>query len=199
MTSHFKTYGYEVVRNAISAEMAELLSINFNMVKEVEWYSTGKSDDFVQGDKLVKKCFYRYAPFCSESLMLLLKPKVEAIVGRNLLPTYSYGRIYYPNAIMPKHTDRGECQYSVTLTLDCSGEDPWPIWFEDLNAKNVELSLNVGDMCVYSGIKLYHWREPFTGKKQIQTFMHYVDADSPFAVFKYDGRAMLGLPAEQYT
>ena len=199
MSSHFKTYGYEIVRNAISNEMAELLAINFKMIKELEWHTKGLSDDFILGDKLVAKCYRQYGPLCFESLMLLLKPKIEAIVGKNLLPTYSYGRIYYPDAVMPKHTDRGECQYSVTLTIDCFGEEPWPIWFKDLNDNDIPVSLNVGDMCVYNGIKLYHWRQPFAGKQQIQTFMHYVDADSPFAVLKYDGRAMLGLPPEQYT
>jgi hypothetical protein len=61
--------------------------------------------------------------------------------------------------------------------------------------KGVKVELNVGDMLIYSGCELEHWREPFQGNLCGQVFLHYNHADGPFAKSNlYDKRAMLGLP-----
>ena len=52
--------------------------------------------------------------------------------------------------------------------------------------------LNPGDMLVYKGDKLEHWREPFTGKICGQVFLHYVDKS--LKKFINDTRPHLGLP-----
>jgi hypothetical protein len=58
------------------------------------------------------------------------------------------------------------------------------------------LIIPIGSMAVYSGHILEHWREePYKGKKQIQAFLHFVDADDVYADQKYDGREMLGSSA----
>jgi hypothetical protein len=59
-----------------------------------------------------------------------------------------------------------------------------------------EVILQPGDMVVYKGSEVEHWREPYTGKEQIQLFFHYVDANGPHAECKFDYRPMLGLPGK---
>ena len=55
--------------------------------------------------------------------------------------------------------------------------------------------LGIGDMLVYSGCELEHWREPFQGNVCGQVFLHYNHVNGPFAnKNKFDGRPMLGLP-----
>mgnify|MGYP000253223418 CR=1 FL=1 len=56
--------------------------------------------------------------------------------------------------------------------------------------------LEVGDMLVYSGCELEHWREPFDGNICGQVFLHYNHVNGPFAdKNRFDGRAKLGLPS----
>jgi len=59
-----------------------------------------------------------------------------------------------------------------------------------------KILLEVGDMLVYSGCELEHWREPFEGDICGQVFLHYNNLNGPFAEKnKFDNRPMLGLPA----
>ena len=38
-----------------------------------------------------------------------------------------------------------------------------------------EINLNPGDLCLYRGCDLWHWREVFTQKWYLQSFLHYVN------------------------
>ena len=62
-----------------------------------------------------------------------------------------------------------------------------------VNDRDVPLYLEPGDMIVYRGTIVEHWREKFLGLNHAQVFLHYNDADGPFKI-KYDGRPMLGVP-----
>jgi hypothetical protein len=58
------------------------------------------------------------------------------------------------------------------------------------------VDLNIGDMLIYSGCDLEHWREPFNGDLCGQVFLHYNRTNGKYAENNiYDGRAMLGLPS----
>ena len=57
------------------------------------------------------------------------------------------------------------------------------------------MDLKVGDMLIYSGCELEHWREPFQGNICSQVFLHYNHANGPFAKTNLlDGRPLLGVP-----
>jgi hypothetical protein len=55
------------------------------------------------------------------------------------------------------------------------------------------ITLHPGDMLVYKGREVPHWRECFDGNYWIQAFFHYVDADGPLASHKFDGRSGIGV------
>ena len=64
------------------------------------------------------------------------------------------------------------------------------------NNKGVKIDLSPGDMLVYRGMELEHWREEFQGKDCAQVFLHYNDQksnDSDKNIF--DKRPHLGLPS----
>lgn len=120
--------------------------------------------------------------------------KLEDLLGYKLFPTYTYSRIYSPREVLERHRDRPSCQISLTATLDYDTFDnePWDLFVEP----NVSYKLYPGDVFVYKGCEIDHWRDSFIGISQTQTFFHYVDAEGPYADFKYDFRPSLGSSEE---
>ena len=60
----------------------------------------------------------------------------------------------------------------------------------------IKVKLEPGDMLIYSGCDLEHWREEFKGKDCGQVFLHYNKANSKSAKEnELDKRPLLGLPA----
>jgi len=116
-------------------------------------------------------------------------------IGKKLLPTYTYCRIYRPGEVLKRHKDRPSCQYSGTLTLGFDADHIWPIYFDE--HKESMLQLDIGDMAFYSGCDVMHWRPEFKGNWHVQVFFHYVDADGPYADHVYDGRKKLGTDKSQ--
>ena len=194
----FDQEGYQVVNGVISPQTAELLSLEFQILRDNHHYNNSIPLNSTTGwhnDGQVERAFAWYAPYCFESLLLYVKPVMELITGKTLHPTYSYARIYYNGATMAKHIDRPSCQYSATMTISVDETGPWDIWMKNFTGDAKPITLNVGDMVVYRGDQLEHWREdPYKGNRQVQCFLHYVDAEGEYAHNIYDKRAMLGQP-----
>lgn len=116
-------------------------------------------------------------------------------IGIELLPAYTYARIYAPGEELVKHKDRPSCEISGTMTL---GFDPgsgiWPIFFgkNDDDIVGTPFEIGVGDLVMYRGNELNHWRPPYKGKWQVQIFFHWVDANGPHKDWAYDKREKLG-------
>jgi len=136
------------------------------------------------------------ADIVMETLLQKVKPIMEKESGVKLTETYSYERIYKKSDELKRHKDRYTCEISTTMNL---GGDDWPIFLEpsgEEGKKGIEVNLKPGDMLMYRGCELEHWREPFEGKDCGQVFLHYNDASGKDAENnKYDGRPMIGLPA----
>lgn len=132
-------------------------------------------------------------PLFDELLERLTTPLSNQI-GIDLLPAYTYARLYEPGQILDRHRDRPSCQISATMTLGYDeNSDIWPIYLqEDPNEEEGEEAIiEPGDMVLYRGNELCHWRDEFKGIWQTQVFLHYVDANGPFKHLKYDERAAL--------
>lgn len=189
----FKDNKYAVVRDVLSKETVSLLQFQSKMLEDVMCYNHNTLPNlFALSDPQSPNSFSYYGSLFTESLLLLLKPVMEEQLGIELLPTYSYMRIYYKDSILAKHTDRPSCEYSATLCIQCNNDAPWPISFHS-NDKDIELVLNAGDMCIYKGDELPHWRDACIYDNHIQVFLHYVDKNGSFSEFKYDKRPMLGI------
>ena len=119
------------------------------------------------------------------------------ITELELVPCYSYARIYKYGDVLHRHKDRPECEISTTINL---GGDNWPIYLDPSQGEGkegIKVDLNPGDMLVYKGEKLEHWREPFQGYDCGQVFLHYNDKKGPFQEKnKFDHRPILGLPSD---
>lgn len=190
----FETEMYEVVRGALSYDLLKHIDTEFELLKNVEYLQQGKDPNnlYALGDTQVTKSFAYYSALCFESLSLILQPEMERVTGKKLYPTYTYARIYYNGAEMAIHTDRPSCEFSCTINISVDPE-PWEIWFEALNGEHRSISLNPGDFIAYRGDILKHWRNEYTGNRQTQAFLHYVDRNGKNRDYKYDKRQYLGL------
>lgn len=196
--SLFKQTGFYVYENAISEDTVKLLKTQFEMLMNVSAFKDGVKELNYKtitkySDKQVPHSFPQYGHHAFESLMLVIQPKVEEVTGLTLYPCYTYARAMYEGAIMLKHKDRPSCEYSVTMCIDEDKDCEYPIYMENYAGEVNEVYLAPGDMIVYNGTELNHWRERYTGKRQIQAFLHYVDANGQYADYKFDKRPILGI------
>jgi hypothetical protein len=188
---HFSKYGYAIVRNIISPELAKFIADEFTMVRDVYHHlqNVPVEDTTRFGDRQIKHSFSYYAPLCFEILFPRVTPKCEEILNKKLIPSFSYARILYEGAEMEKHVDRASATISTTITFEID-KDPYDIWITDLEGNDVALKMYPGDMCLFDGGKLVHWRDTYTGKKHIQAQLHFANDEAN----RYDGRQMLGAP-----
>jgi hypothetical protein len=155
----------------------------------------GQSEEnkFMFGDSQVTNSFAYYSAACFETLSVQMLPMMEEVTGKKLYNTYTYARIYYKGAIMTEHTDRPSCEFSTTVNISVDPE-PWEIWFDNLKGERFPIFLEPGDLIVYKGDILPHWRDEYKGERQTQAFLHYVDKFGNYRDYKYDHRPYLGFP-----
>jgi hypothetical protein len=106
---------------------------------------------------------------------------LSAVAGESLKPSYVYMASYLSGAELKKHTDRAQCEFSVTLCLDFSPEPaletPWPICLDAPTGK-VTAYQALGDGLAYRGTRLPHYRSALReGQTSTSIFFHYVAAD----------------------
>ena len=199
----FKKNKYAVIRQAISKDLAAFIANYFYMQKQV--YDTCKEAKYISpfeimlgdyNDVQIPNTYSQYANVAMETLMLKCQPDMEKVTGLKLYPAYTYARIYKPGDELKRHKDRFSCEISTTMNL---GGDPWPIYLEpsgETNKKGIRVDLKQGDMLVYRGWELEHWREKFKGKECVQVFLHYNNRKTPGSKDNmFDRRPHLGLPA----
>jgi len=205
---------YTVIRNAVSYDLANFCYNYFLLKRDAIRFMYDNNiiaENGLHGtweDKQVPGSYSIYADHVMETLLMKVLPIMKEKTGLNLIPTYSYARVYEHGAELKRHKDRPSCEISTTLNL---GGDPWAIYLDPTGANNVideyknihkpgapegvKVDLNPGDMLIYSGCELEHWRKPFEGKLCGQVFLHYNHADGRFAKTNlYDKRPILGIP-----
>jgi len=201
----FKKNKYVIIRQAISKDLAAFIANYFAIKKQV--YDTCRKTRYISpyevmagyyegADEQIPHTYSCYADIAMETLMLKCQPIMEKTTGLKLSPAYTYARIYKHGDVLKRHKDRFSCEISTTMTL---GGDPWPIYLEPSGKeglKGIRVDLKPGDMLVYSGCELEHWRNKFKGKECIQVFLHYNNCKTPGAKDNmFDKRPHLGLPS----
>jgi len=211
----FKTKKYQVIRGALSQELSNFI-FNYMLLQRNAvdlMFKHNKINPYnpfagTRADKQIPGAYSKYADWVMETLLQYMIPIMKEKTGMDLVPTYSYTRLYEKGNILKRHKDRPSCEISTTLHL---GGDPWSIFMDPSGAdfvidevkqtvkpgapKGIQVDLKVGDMLIYSGCELEHWREPFQGKVCSQVFLHYNHANGPFAKTNlFDKRPILGVP-----
>ena len=185
----FKKNKYTVIRQAISKDLAAFVANYFLMQKQV--YDTCRERKYISpfetiigtyDDKQIPNTYSQYSNIAMETLMLKCQPKMEEVTGLKLYPAYTYARIYKKGDELKRHKDRFSCEISTTMNL---GGDDWPIYLSPnenvgapdgknikaaSKAKGIKVDLKPGDMLVYSGCELEHWRENSKAKNACKYF-----------------------------
>ena len=186
----FKKNKYVVIREAVSKDLAEFIYNYFLMKKQV--YDTCLAERYLSpfetllgayepSNGQMPNTYFNYADIVAETLMLKCQPIMEKTTGLKLQPAYTYARMYKKGDVLKRHKDRFSCEISTTMKL--GGED-WSIYLDPTNTetqlenvpykiignKGVRIDLKPGDMLVYRGRDLEHWRVKFKGKDYAQVF-----------------------------
>mgnify|MGYP003388838574 FL=1 len=210
----FKKNKYQIIRQAISKELADIGYNYLQISAEADHWmlqngATHEKNPLIGNfkDQQVPGSYAKYADRLMETLLIQTIPIMKTKTGLDLIPTYSYTRLYRTGNVLNRHKDRPSCEISTTL---CLGGDTWSIFIDPTGSNNVideykgvmkpdapkgnKVDLKPGDMLIYSGCELEHWREPFQGKLCGQVFLHYNHANGPYAKTNlYDKRPMLGI------
>ena len=121
-------------------------------------------------------------------LMRLLHQVVERLIntltGEEIKTSYSFAASYDAGSILPKHRDRPQCVYNISLMI---GSDPlnarlsnWPLFIERETDKYVySAELEAGDAVLYAGTRDLHWRDatPPDMNNVAGVFFHFVRKD----------------------
>jgi len=219
----FNKRKYLIVKNCISKELANFCYEYFLLKRKVA--ETLFNKNYIPpfctyfgtwNDAQVPNTYSHYADIVMETLLLKIHPIMEKETKLKLNPNYSYARIYKKGDVLHRHKDRFSCEISTTLNL---GGDPWPIYintnekegsvygkktglykvqnYKPSTSKGIEINLNPGDMLIYRGDLLEHWREKFDGENCGQVFLHYNNVATKGSKNNiFDGRLHLGLPKD---
>ena len=215
---NWKKNNYTIIKKAIDPSMAEFLK-NYILLKRkvlqtfmtTKYLSEFNTDWGTWADPQVSGTYSHYGDIAMETLLSTLKPKMEKVTGTKLFENYSYTRVYKVKDVLRRHKDRFSCEISTTLNL--GSDHQWPIYinpkqeegghnettgeYMPSTSKGVKVNLKPGDMLVYRGQLLEHWREPYTGNYCAQVFLHYNDVKTPGAEENaLDRRPHLGLPSK---
>jgi hypothetical protein len=137
------------------------------------------------GDRQSPRRYVAYNESVARFFHHQIVPIVSAIAGEPVKPSYVYMASYLSGAELRKHTDREQCEFSVTLCLDFSPEPvlatPWPIRLDtshDGHHQSVSVYQVLGDGLAYRGTRLPHYRDVLAeGQMSTSIFFHYVGAD----------------------
>jgi len=198
----FKKNKYIIIKEAVSKDLVKFCYDYFMMKRQVAktMFDTRYISQFTEyfgvwNDQQVPDTYSHYSDIVMETLLVKLLPIMEKNTKLKLNPNYSYARIYKKGDILHRHKDRFSCEISTTLNL---GGDSWPIYLEPSGKegiKGIKVDLKAGDMLVYKGNELEHWREKFEGENCAQVFLHYNNLKTKGSKENiYDRRPHLGLP-----
>jgi hypothetical protein len=164
------------VPNFINQEQSELLRKKFNELEQSGEYS-------IDTQAPNSPAVYNFKPFLE--LLCQKTNEVSNLVEEQVLPTYTYARIYKNGEVLARHRDRPACE--ISLTLHIGGDADWDIGIQKPLGEEVNLRLGIGDAMLYLGCVADHWRDtPFTGQNYIQVFLHYVRSNGANAWTYFD-------------
>lgn len=195
---------FEVAKNCFSREkyvvLREILP-PAQMKAMRRYYRQYISQGFMPLDDGQSIRFYQHneplAGFFHKPLARLM----SLIVGEEVIPSYVYAASYIENSDLKPHTDRRQCEFSISFQVDYLPEpenqlSPWGLFLKppdfpvdgafiydseefpansESEDKNTAVYLASGDGLFYKGRELIHYRYPLS-KNHLSTslFFHYV-------------------------
>ena len=206
IAQYFNENRYVVVKNFLDRNTCTLLyNYCINKVLLADFKKT-RCDNEYQIDwdgsfgdpQIGTESYSCYADPLMETLLQSSQQSMESFTGMDLVPQYTYWRLYETGDVLVPHTDRESCEISTTLCIGFNNGSQtdrynWKFWVKDKQGESIGIDLQPGDMIIYRGVELEHWRDKYQGANHAQVFLHYNDKNGKYPE-KFDGRPMLCLP-----
>jgi hypothetical protein len=198
---HYRHHGYAAAPGLFAPEV--LRAFYNQMTADLQASGRSLGSFAARGPLLRQEAIEVYAHVYTPMLTFLwgLTPRVEATVGRALLPTYAYFRAYRGGDVCLVHSDRPACEHSLSLTLLLSDDEPWalsvgttriedpqPLVAEDFGGEpHASMSMRAGDGVLYQGVHHRHGRlDPNPNAWSAHLFLHWVEKDGRYADHAFD-------------
>lgn len=205
LASDFRNNDYALLRAAAPPEVARnFLSVIYGSMIRMP----GGLQNFVLQEPRVNTQrgyeFYGYRLPMVMSFHWALTSRISAIVGKPLLPSFCFFRVYIKGDRLLVHSDRRSCEYALTLTLRYSDDLVWPLEIGDVSHRFEDIAddpktddfggeafgtvrLNPGDALLYRGVNRRHARMSANPNRwSAHLFLFWVDADGPFKEMAFD-------------
>lgn len=182
MNSELKEKGFIILKDFIPKSLCNFSKLYFKMKADAMDYT-------IDPQCPLSKSFY--GDYFTETLLISSIPSLSEVTGLKLLPQYSYTRIYSYGEELVRHRDRASCEFTATVCLGKpEGEDINPIYIQNkMDESNPHRAdLEEGDLCIFTGTVLDHWRPPLENSWLLQTFIHYTDLNGEYGNRIWDGR-----------
>ena len=140
---------------------------------------------FTLGDRQSKRFKAHNEPM-SRFLHYEILPLIEKITSKKLMPTYTYLSSYIKDSDLPAHTDREDCEFTVSFLVNKDVD--WPIYLHKVKQpvkykgrsgynpekdECVSLDSNMGGFIIFSGTDHLHFREKYEGEFYDILLLHY--------------------------
>lgn len=166
---------FALLADCLTPEMVHILARHY--AKAVENGEVGLADGSVDRWQL-------HNDPAGRVVQRALLPAVEALVGAPVKPSYCYASLYRQGAVLPVHTDREQCEYTLSVLIDhnpapANGVSPWPIQvYPRPDSEPIDCFQSLGGGILFCGRDLPHGRKPLPADETCWTLLlHYVDAD----------------------
>ena len=140
----------------------------------------------MEGDSQIGGAPCEYGDPVAEGLLSLKTSYLCDLLRLDLVPSYSYLRLYRPGDRLSAHRDRPACE--ITISASLAADSSWPL--------RILVGGSVGDYCpaprgavAFRGHELLHWRDTLSeGGPVAHVLFHYVDRHGPCRSWAYDRR-----------
>ena len=140
-----------------------------------------RTGELRRGDQQSERRYVAHNEGVARFLHHQLTSVMSAIAAVKVKPSYVYLSAYQEGAVLSKHTDREQCQFSISFCLDFTPEPKrettWPLQL-DCGSGTVRVFQAIGDALFYKGQELPHYRDQLPqGNTSTSIFFHYVPED----------------------
>ena len=168
-----------VVNNVLHPDILSIFQIYYR--------ETIDSNTWALGDRQSKRYKAHNEPM-SRFLHYEILPLIERIADKKLRPTYTYLSAYIKDADLPGHTDKPDCEYTVSFIVDKPDGFSWPIYVhkkvqpvkhkgrypENPPKEECEpVDCDVGGLMIFQGTDRIHFREKLEADYYTVLLLHY--------------------------
>jgi prolyl 4-hydroxylase len=176
----FDEYSPVIVENVLNATTLTICQ---------KYYTTTiENGTYVLGDKQSRRFKSHNEPL-SRILHYEILPLIEKIVDKKLMPSYTYLSAYVNDSDLPAHTDRADCEYTVSFLINKPDNSHWPIYlhkakqpvkykgrsdFTPPKEECIAIDCNAGGLMIFQGTDHIHFREKLPDDFYHIVLLHYV-------------------------